>query len=79
MKNDSFYENLKIYNFHKKMIKYLDLITLFVDLVIILVFYFDHFDYINNEYELKNYNQNIRIVFTVISIILCINRLKKAT
>ena len=61
------------------MIKYLDLITLFVDLVIILVFYFDHFDYINNEYELKNYNQNIRIVFTVISIILCINRLKKAT
>ena len=39
----------------------------------------DDFLIINNEYELKNYNQNIRIVFTVISIILCINRLEEAT
>jgi hypothetical protein len=63
-------EKLNLYDTYKNRIKWIDLLTMMIDLGIIYTFYFEHFDYINNGYVLDDQSNAIRIILLVSSLVM---------
>jgi hypothetical protein len=71
LKMELFENHFTTYEYYTNTIRYIDIIILLVDFIAIIVLYFDHFGYINNNYELSSTSNIIRSIFLVLSFVIC--------
>ena len=69
--NHNFREDIMFYSVLHKRCQYIDIFCCFADIISIIIFYFDHFDYINNDFNLQPSSFITRTILLCVSVFIC--------